>query len=209
MPPNPTDDFRIVLEYDLPREITYGVNFDNNNVFSQPTENGHIDFFICDEDNFNDYTANQNFQAFEIHRGSSGNTIDFVLPTEDSWYAVFSNEDKLVLTEELNVTAYLYKKSTTAIHEAKNQLLEIILYQNYPNPCSNNTTIDFLISDNAFVSLKVYDNFGKEVATLINEKRPAGKYKVNWEAGDLPNGVYYYRLQTDGITKVRKAILIK
>ncbi|MCD4795042.1 MAG: T9SS type A sorting domain-containing protein [Bacteroidales bacterium] len=209
MPPNPTDDFRIVLEYDLPREITYGVNFDNNNVFSQPTENGHIDFFICDEDNFNNYTANQNFQAFEIHQGSSGNTIDFVLPTEDSWYAVFSNEDKLVLTEELNVTAYLYRDSLTAIHEAKNQLPEVILYQNYPNPCNNTTTIDFLISDNAFVSLKVYDNFGKEVVTLINEIRPAGKYKVNWETADLPNGVYYYRLQTGDITKIRKAILMK
>ena len=101
---------------------------------------------------------------------------------------------------------------TTDINEpgkTKNELAGVILYQNYPNPCSNNTTIDFLISDNTFVSLKVYDNFGKEVATLINEIRPAGKYKVNWEAGDLPNGVYYYRLQTGDITKVRKAILMK
>ena len=93
--------------------------------------------------------------------------------------------------------------------ETKNELADVILYQNYPNPCSNNTTIEFLIPDNTFISLKVYDYIGKEVATLINGMRPAGKHKVNWETDDLPKGVYFYRLQTNDITKVRKAILMK
>lgn len=93
--------------------------------------------------------------------------------------------------------------------EMQNRLPHVILEQNYPNPCSNNTTIGFSVDHNTFVSLKVYDNIGKEVATLINRMHAAGKYKVNRETGNLSKGVYYYRLQTDDSTKTRKAILMK
>ena len=88
------------------------------------------------------------------------------------------------------------------------------LEQNYPNPFNPKTNIRFRISDFGFVSLKVYDVFGREVTTLVNERKPAGEYKVEWDPSTrpgqvLPSGVYYYRLISGNYHAVGKAILIK
>jgi hypothetical protein len=201
MPLNPDDDYRIVLEYDLPREILYGDTIDDNNTFSQPTDNGHIDVFICDEDNFNNYTATQSFQAFEIFQGSSGNTVDFVLPGSDSWYAVFSNEDNLVLTQELYVTAYLYENIATAIPEQDEVFSKTTLYPNYPNPFSQSTEIGYQLLVSGKVIIKVYNMQGQEIRTLVNEKQETGKHSVIWngknESGNaVEPGIYFYQLKT-------------
>ncbi len=65
----------------------------------------------------------------------------------------------------------------------------------YPNPISRTTTFAFTLSQSAFTSLKIYNALGKEVATLINQRLLAGDQKVEFNASDLPSGVYYYRLQ--------------
>ncbi|MBE2190140.1 MAG: T9SS type A sorting domain-containing protein, partial [Candidatus Kapabacteria bacterium] len=78
------------------------------------------------------------------------------------------------------------------------------LSQNYPNPFNPTTNLEFGISELGFVSLKVFDVSGKEVATLVNETRPAGYYNVNFNATSLPSGVYYYRLESNGVSKVMK-----
>ena len=212
-PPNPDDDYRIVLAYDLPGEILYGSNFDDNNTFSQPTGNGHINFFICDEENFNNYTTNQGFQAFEIFQGSSGNTIDFVLPGPDSWYAVFSNEDNLVLTQELHVMAYLYENTGTAIPEQDEIASKVILYPNYPNPFSHSTEIGYHLPVSGNVVLKVYDMHGQEVRTLVNRNQPAGEHSVVWDGttdtGDpAGSGIYFCILHIDNKPVLTKKIML-
>ena len=216
LPENPADDYRLEIEYNLPREILYGYNFDDNNQFSESSPPGHIDFFICDEENFNNYTAEQNFLAFEINQNSSGNSVDFVLPTLDSWYAVFSNEEKLVMTQELNVTAKLYQKSTSVIPEEEYKRLfsRITLYPNYPNPFNPETQITFYISHATDVELSIYNVSGQKVCTLINGFLTAGEHSIIWNSKDnngneVSSGIYFYRLQSDNIIKVRKAILIK
>lgn len=126
-------------------------------------------------------------------------------------YIWYQNQPSLAQGETREVI-FTCNHITTDINEPampNKDFANVVLYQNYPNPCTEITTIGFSVPDNTFVTLKVYDNFGKEVATLVNGLRPAGKFKVNWETGDLPNGIYFYRLQTDNITKVRKAILMK
>ncbi len=216
LPANPTDDYRIVLEYNLPREILYGYNFDDYNCFSEPSSPGHIDFFICDQDNFSNYTASQSFQAFEIHQNSAGNMIDFVLPSSDSWYAVFSNEDRLVLTQELQVTAKLYQKSTAVMPEGelKRLFTRIVLYPNYPNPFNPETHITFYISRAGETELAIYNVSGQKVRTLISGFQTAGEHTIVWNGKDdngnaVSSGIYFYRLKADDIVKVRKAILIK
>ena len=215
LPLNPDDDYKIVLEYNLPREILYGVNLDDNDVFSKSNDNGHIDFFICDEENFNNYTANQDFLAFEIHKNSSGGNIDFVLPSTDSWYAVFSNQEKLVLTEELNVTAYLYENSGTKISEEASEISsKIILYPNYPNPFSQSTVIGYQLSVSGKVILKVYNMLGKEIRTLVNEKQTAGTHSIVWDGTDdsgnpISCGIYFYRIKTDNVNKTGKMLLLR
>jgi hypothetical protein len=69
------------------------------------------------------------------------------------------------------------------------------LYQNYPNPFNPSTTIEFALPKSAFITLKVYNLLGEEVATLVAEKRVAGIHKINWDASGLASGVYLYRLE--------------
>ena len=113
LPPNPTDDYRIVLDYNLPWEILYGDNLDDNDRFSEKVSPGKIDFFICDEENFSLYSSGDDFEAFEINLADTAGTVEFVLPTNDSWYAVFSNRCTTVLSEVLEVVAQLYQSVTT------------------------------------------------------------------------------------------------
>jgi hypothetical protein len=86
---------------------------------------------------------------------------------------------------------------------------EYSLGQNYPNPFNPNTTIKFTIPENSFVSLKVYNVLGKEVATLVSEEMNIGTYEVNFSASDLSSGVYFYKLETGNFAKTNKMILMK
>jgi hypothetical protein len=87
------------------------------------------------------------------------------------------------------------------------------LSQNYPNPFNPTTNLEFGLSNLEFVSLKVYDAMGKEVATLVNEIKPAGRYVVEFSAKssgkNLGSGVYFYKIQAGSFTAVRKMFLIK
>ena len=83
------------------------------------------------------------------------------------------------------------------------------LSQNYPNPFNPSTKINFDLAKEGFVSLKVFDNLGREVATLVNEFRNTGYYTVEFDAKNLTSGMYYYRMEVNGFTKVLKMSLIK
>jgi hypothetical protein len=69
------------------------------------------------------------------------------------------------------------------------------LRQNYPNPFNPTTNVEFRIAHFRLVTLRVFDLLGKEVATLVNDVRPAGVYTLRWDASSLPSGVYYYQLR--------------
>jgi hypothetical protein len=83
------------------------------------------------------------------------------------------------------------------------------LFQNYPNPFNPTTNIEFSLPNTDFVTLKVYDITGREVATLVSEKLPAGKYKYDWDASNLASGVYFYKLEAGQFTRVRKMVLVR
>jgi len=83
------------------------------------------------------------------------------------------------------------------------------LMQNYPNPFNPNTSIEYSVPSTEYVSLKVYDILGNEVATLVNEKKDAGSYRVNFDAASLSSGVYFYRIKTGSFNQVRKMLLLK
>ena len=83
------------------------------------------------------------------------------------------------------------------------------LEQNYPNPFNPTTNIRYSIPKSSFVTLKVYDILGKEVATLVDGEQTAGSYVADFDAASLANGVYLYRLHTDNFSSVRKMIVLK
>jgi hypothetical protein len=88
------------------------------------------------------------------------------------------------------------------------------LSQNYPNPFNPSTNIKYQIAYKSYVILKVYDILGREIATLVNEEQKAGTYETQFSINQfsnnqIPSGVYFYKLFTDGFTETKKMLLIK
>jgi len=83
------------------------------------------------------------------------------------------------------------------------------LYQNYPNPYNPVTTISYALPHDAKVVLKVYNAIGQEVKTLVDEQQQIGGQSVRFDASNLPSGVYFYRMQTNTFTNVKKMVVIK
>jgi len=83
------------------------------------------------------------------------------------------------------------------------------LSQNYPNPFNPTTNINYQIKEKGFVSLKVFDMLGREVAILLNETQDEGQYSVVFNAGNLPSGVYVYSLRVNDFIHNQKMTLLK
>ena len=86
---------------------------------------------------------------------------------------------------------------------------DIWLYQNYPNPFNPTTIIGYQLPMNSYVTLNVFDPLGREVATLVNDFRLAGKYAVEFKAASLASGIYLYQLQAGNFVKTKKLVLLK
>jgi len=83
------------------------------------------------------------------------------------------------------------------------------LKQNYPNPFNPSTTIEYSVPEGSFVTLKVYNAIGKEVATLVNEFQSAGTYRSEFKAVDLPSGTYFVNLRSGNFSETKKMSLLK
>ena len=83
------------------------------------------------------------------------------------------------------------------------------LDQNYPNPFNPATRIRYALPEPASARLTIYDVLGREVSLLVDRQQAAGAYEVTFEAGDLPSGVYFYRLETGPFSEIRQMLLVK
>ena len=100
-----------------------------------------------------------------------------------------------------------FKYSNTI--EVGTVILKYDLAQNYPNPFNPSTLITYSIPKSSFVVLKIYNVLGKQITTLVNENQEAGIYKVNFDAGSLSNGVYFYKIQAGNFVEIKKMLLLK
>ena len=99
--------------------------------------------------------------------------------------------------------------STGIVSQNSFTAVDYSLAQNYPNPFNPSTNLEFGISNLGFVSLKVYNSLGIEVADLVNETKPAGRYKVTFDGSNLSSGIYFYKLETGDFTETKSMILLK
>ncbi len=86
---------------------------------------------------------------------------------------------------------------------------KFLLEQNFPNPFNPSTKIKYSIPQNAFVTLKIYDILGNEVASLVDENETAGRYNVTFNASKFSSGIYFYKLQAGSFNQIKKMILMK
>ncbi len=87
--------------------------------------------------------------------------------------------------------------------------MQFRLSQNFPNPFNPTTTIQYSVNSSQYVSLKVYDMFGREITELVHERKAPGNYEVRWNADGMPSGLYFYRLTTSASSVSKKMALIR
>jgi hypothetical protein len=113
--------------------------------------------------------------------------------------------------DENNNTINIYNLTSVGVEE--NNLLsgpeDFSLSQNYPNPFNPSTIISWQSPVGSYQTLKVFDVLGNEVATLVNEYKPAGSYSVTFEAGNLSSGIYYYTITAGDFHQTKKLVLLK
>ncbi|MEW6061379.1 MAG: T9SS type A sorting domain-containing protein [Bacteroidota bacterium] len=138
--------------------------------------------------------ADQFFTATTF-RGAIGNS---------DWTANWAvwNPQNIVYTSPYTVTSV---RELTEIGTPSNYTLA----QNYPNPFNPSTVINFSLPVSGFVTVKVYDVVGREIATLVNGFQQAGSYAVDFDATGLAGGVYLYRLTAGSFSQVKKMMLVK
>ena len=141
---------------------------------------------------------------------TSGLTESFSIPGVNQFFTAEEGTGSVITSVESN------KRNTTAP--------TYVLSQNYPNPFNPETIINYQLTTrlparqvNNFVSIKVYDVLGNEVASLVNEEKPAGSYSVKFDGSNLSSGIYFYKLQVidpesssgQGFVQTKKMILLK
>lgn len=109
----------------------------------------------------------------------------------------------------LQIPVQLTVTSTTGIEKEDETPNSFLLIQNYPNPFNPSTTISFSLPKDQNVSLIVYNVLGNQIQTLINKYLPLGNYSLKFDAANLPSGIYFYRIQSEQFSQVKKMILTK
>jgi len=129
---------------------------------------------------------------------------------------IFSDDIHLRMQKENEMIAQVievlgYSDPNADVEIEENYLEEYKLSQNYPNPFNPTTTIKYQIPEISFVTIKVYDVLGNEIATLVNEEKPAGEYNVEFRIDnlELSSGIYYYQLRVGNFVETKKMVLVK
>jgi hypothetical protein len=159
---------------------------------------------------------NQGFQVERKTESTSWDNIGFVngygTTTETQFYSF--------IDQNLNPGSYFYRLKQIDFDGSFKyyELAETVeigalqtfyLSQNFPNPFNPATIISWQVPVDGYTTLKVYDDLGREVATLVNEEKPAGNYEVEFNASELASGVYYYRIISGDFVDTKKMILMK
>ena len=139
-------------------------------------------------------------------------TLDGTINTDNATFIVFVQDNN---TQEVYQSSWIdYNElGTTSVEDDSELRNEFVLYQNYPNPFNPTTVIKFNIANgvkqSVKTSLKIYDVLGTEVKTLLSNSLSSGTYEIEFDASDLPSGIYFYRLTAGSFTAVRKLTLLK
>lgn len=125
----------------------------------------------------------------------------------DVYYAMALGTNQAAMLANIALAEAKFNSLFVALEENEFQSNESVQIENYPNPCSKSTIISYLLKDEGYVSLKVFDALGNEVKTLENSRQTSGLHKVEFDASGLSEGVYYYTLTSNNLVKTNKMII--
>ena len=160
-------------------------------------------------DNFALLKGYHDLYLMDISNPESPALISSYSPSR-GWYS----EEVSVRGEYIYDAAYyrfqILRLTPTGIEEVSSvDLSNFSLSPNYPNPFNTSTTIEYALPQEAEVIIEIYNILGRKVETLVSGKQAAGSHAVVWEAGDIPSGVYFYRIKAGEYSQTRKCVLLK
>lgn len=142
------------------------------------------------------------------NKGNTWQQISEGLPGTTTYICSFTELNGKVYAGTNNAGILYFTDNVTGI--GNNEIVKSYkLNQNYPNPFNPSTKINFSISKNSYVTLKVFDATGKMVSELVNGNKSAGEHFINFDAAKLSAGVYFYKLEAEGFSETKKMILTK
>lgn len=151
---------------------------------------------------------------YQAYLGRVSGATGFDVFVDDSAYKAGTSNPSL--TGDIDRTWYdgvsyakINGETTVNVVNSKNIPVDFKLSQNYPNPFNPSTKISFSIPRSGFVTLKIYDVLGKEVATLIEKEMKVGSHSITWNAVNVPSGIYFYRIMAGNYTMTKKMVLLK
>lgn len=182
-------------------------------------KDGLIDIEEFGEEGSQAYSvASANGKLYAVVRSQNGSLLQYKVRGQWNTIAQYPFQlksckvvgNKLYVHGPQNLVIYEIS-AASGINQGQGQGLpeKFTLEQNYPNPFNPTTNIGFQVKKNTFVTLKVYDGLGKEVTTLVDAYKSLGFYSVEFNATNLPSGIYYYVIKADGISDVKKMMLVK
>jgi hypothetical protein len=125
------------------------------------------------------------------------------------YYASIIVKSNDPFTPSILVPIHMIVSSTVGLDNDLTTPLVFNLYQNYPNPFNPSTIIKYSIPKTSKVKLTLFNLLGEEVTTLVNEEKNAGYHQVDFNANNLPSGIYFYQLKTNSYVETKKMILLK
>uniref|UniRef100_A0A832G8B1 T9SS type A sorting domain-containing protein n=1 Tax=Ignavibacterium album TaxID=591197 RepID=A0A832G8B1_9BACT len=155
-----------------------------------------------------DLNNNYNIDFYADHNGNGSYNAP---PVDHAWRLTFNSSTgdwTENFSHNTNFTDIQWP-GATSVAGNQLQLVNFSLDQNYPNPFNPTTKISWQSPVSSWQTLKVYDILGNEVATLVDEEKPAGSYEVVFDASSLSSGNYFYKLSAGGLNFTRKMTLIK
>ncbi|MEJ2048805.1 MAG: YCF48-related protein [Calditrichota bacterium] len=175
--------------------------------------NSTIERFAFDSGNHIYATTQSDGIFYSENSGNNWTAKNDGLPTSNGYYPGFNflyvNPEDVVYAGTFSDGLFIGVDNPTAIDPIQNAPDQFSLEQNYPNPFNPTTTIGFTIAERGFVKLTVFDLLGKEITTLINEEKAAGNYTVEFDAGKLSSGIYFYQLEAGNFKQTRRMILMR
>jgi hypothetical protein len=129
--------------------------------------------------------------------------------TLDVFYAIALGADEQEMLSNISAAVQKYEELFVSVDEIGSTPKDLQLGYNYPNPVKNSTTFTYQLPSDGFVSLKVYDATGNEVASLVNSEQAAGTYSIPFRAENLASGMYCYTLRFNNEVRSNKMFLIK
>ena len=151
------------------------------------------------------FDSNDNLLT-EVWDNANAKIINFVLPYSDT-YVLFASDYEGNETGDYWLS--FQKNLVTSVNNNQSIPFDFSLGQNYPNPFNPTTTISYSLPVKLEVELVIYNALGESVMQLVNEEKPAGSYEVNFNATNLPSGIYFYKLLAGSFVETKKMVLLK